>query len=121
MSAYTSEKGVVAAIVTAIRKNYPTAWIFKVVGGPFQMSGVPDLLVCVEGLLVGLEVKFQRPGESRNAALSRVTQRQAAVIRDIRAAGGTADAVLTPHEALSVIALALTTREQHHPREQEQQ
>ena len=116
MAAHTNEKGVVAAISAAIYAKYPTAWVFKVVGGPFQMSGVPDLLVCVHGLLVGLEVKFQRPGESRAAALSRVTTRQAAVIRDIRAAGGMADAVLSSEEALSVIALALS----HHPYQPQQ-
>lgn len=121
MAAHTSEKGVVAAIVTAIRKEYPSAWVFKVVGGPFQMSGVPDLLVCVHGLLVGLEVKFQRPGESREAALSRVTGRQAAVIRDIRKAGGTADAVLSPQEALSVIALALHDQPENKNKNREQE
>ena len=110
MAAHTNEKGVVAAISAAIYAKYPTAWVFKVVGGPFQMSGVPDLLVCVHGLLIGLEVKFQRPGESREAALSRVTPGQRGQIHAIRRAGGYADAVLSVDEALAAIEAALGGR-----------
>lgn len=103
----TRESGLVAAIVKEIRALYPGAWIFKVVGNPYQMSGVPDLLLCVEGLLIGLEVKFQRPGESRESALSRATPGQVAQIHAIRRAGGYADVVLSVDEALVFIINAV--------------
>lgn len=106
----SNESGEVAAIWKAIRREHPKAWVFKVVGNPYQMSGVPDLLVCVEGLLVGLEVKFQRPGESVEHALSRVTPRQWQQIREINEAGGYAAAVLNPAGALAAIREALDGR-----------
>lgn len=36
---------------------------FKSAGGPFQRRGLPDLIGCVNGLFIGLEVK--RPGDRR--------------------------------------------------------
>ena len=106
----TKESGLVAAISKAIHAHYPQAWVFKTVGNPYQMVGVPDLLLCVDGLLIGLEVKFQRPGESREAALSRVTPGQRGQIHAIRRAGGYADAVLSVDEALATIEAALGGR-----------
>jgi hypothetical protein len=103
----TSEAGVVGAIWRAIVKEHPDVWMFKTVGNPYQMSGVPDLLVGVAGLLVGLEVKFQRPGESREHALSRATPIQVAQIKKMRAAGCVADVVLDADEALRLVAYAL--------------
>lgn len=32
-------------------------WHFKVFGNAFQESGIPDLLGCVNGRLIGLEIK----------------------------------------------------------------
>lgn len=106
----SNEAGTVAAIWKAIHREYPKAWRFKVVGSPYQMSGVPDLLLCVEGLLVGLEVKYQRPGESVEHALSRVTPRQWQQIREINQAGGYAAVVLNPAGALAAIGEALDGR-----------
>lgn len=103
----TNEAGVVASIQRAILEAYPGAWIFKVVGSPFQMSGVPDLLAVVEGHLFGLEVKYQRPGESRAAALERATPGQQVQILRLRRAGAVAGVVTTPAEALALIRTVL--------------
>lgn len=102
----TSEAALVTAIVRAIEKRYPGCWVFKVVGSPFQMTGVPDLLVVVEGDLFGLEVKFQRPGESLPHARGRVTPGQAMQIQRLRRAGATADVVTSVEEALEMIERA---------------
>ncbi len=110
----TKESGLVANICKAIHAKYPTAWVFKTVGNPYQMSGVPDLLLGVNGLLIGLEVKFQRPGESRQAALSRVTPVQRNQIHAMRRAGCYADAVLSVDEALDSIEAALSDRTDIH-------
>jgi hypothetical protein len=96
-----------SVLVSHIRKmilaRYPTAWVFKVVGNPQQESGVPDLLVCVEGKLFGLEVKRQRPGESESAARGRATALQVSHIARLRMAGATADVVISGAEALEII------------------
>lgn len=103
----TNEGQLVAQIQTAVKKKYPTSWIFKVVGSPYQMSGVPDLLVCVDGLLVGLEVKHQKPGESVEGAKARTTPVQHVQISRINTAGGYATTVISVTEALDFIAESL--------------
>ena len=102
--AHTKETALVAAIKRAILARYPSAWVFKVVGHPYQESGIPDLLVCVQGHLFGLEVKLRRPGESEAHARERASDEQSKHIAGIRAAGGTALVILSADEALSAIA-----------------
>jgi len=97
----------VLRIVRAIRDEWPTAWVFKAHGNPYQSGGAPDLLVVVDGLLIGMEVKAQRRGESYARALRRVTLRQWAVIEDLRRAGATAGPVLSVDEALALVRHAL--------------
>lgn len=97
------EAALVRQIAAAIKAAYPNAWTFKVVGHPYQEGGVPDLLVCVEGLLFGFEVKLPQPGESYAHALGRATERQRQQIARIIRAGGTALVVTSPGEALRAI------------------
>lgn len=53
------EASIVAAIVrVAQRAGW---WVMKIHGGPYQMSGVPDLLCIKNGRAVFLEVK--QPGK----------------------------------------------------------
>lgn len=56
-------------------------WWMKVHGDLFQKSGVPDILACINGRFVGIEVK--RPG-------GRLSELQKYNIEHIRAAGGVA-------------------------------
>jgi len=70
-------------------------WCFKVAGGPMQQRGVPDIICCVNGSFVALEVK--RPGHSR------LTDLQALTIERIREAGGVAEVVTSVAEAAAVI------------------
>lgn len=103
----TTEKQLVESIRLAIDREYPDAWVFKVHGGPYQRVGVPDLLVCVQGLLVGLEVKHQKPGESETHARGRVTASQQDQIDKIVRAGGYAREVLTVEEAMEALRTVL--------------
>lgn len=103
MSSRQPESQLVFAIRKAIECSYPSALVFKVHGSPFQASGIPDLLVFIEGRTFALEVKRQKPGESMNQARSRVTPIQAFTIMRFRKAGIAADCVLSPAEALAVI------------------
>ena len=101
-----NETGLVRDIVRAVRAEHPEAWCFKVHGSPTQTVGTPDLLICVEGILVAAEVKHQKPGESREHALSRATPVQLAQLEVLRRAGATAGVVLSAEETLELIALA---------------
>lgn len=107
--AATNETGLVGQIVRAVKKRYPNAWVFKVHGGPMQMAGVPDLLMIVEGIAIGAEVKFKRPGESEAHARSRATPGQLVQIQKIKAAGGTASVVISVDETLELIETAVQT------------
>jgi hypothetical protein len=111
MGRWTTETGLVAAITVAVKKAYPTAWIFNVHGGTYQMAGVPDLLIVIDGLLIGAEVKHQKPGESEQHARERATIIQRKKIADIIAAGGMAGVVLTPAETLELIERAFKKHE----------
>lgn len=99
----TSEAGLVAAIDRAVRKEWPEAWIFKVVGSPFQMTGVPDLLICIEGRLFAPEVKHRKPGESVAATRARATPRQLAQIQLLQQAGAWAGVVISVEEVVEAI------------------
>lgn len=54
-------------------------FVFKVHGGPQMMAGLPDLVCCIQGLFVGIEVK--QPGQNPTA-------RQVFVHNLIRRSGG---------------------------------
>lgn len=99
----TNETQLVNLIQESIRRDYPQAWVFNVVGHPYQRSGVPDLLVCLGGRLVGLEVKYQRPAESERHALGRASALQRKEIEGIRRAGGAAHVVTSVEQALAIL------------------
>jgi hypothetical protein len=106
----TTETGLVESIQKAIHRHYPDAWLFKVVGSPYQMAGVPDVLVCIEGMLIGLEAKFIRPGETWGHAVARTTAQQEIQIQRIKRSGGAAGTVTSVQEALDLIAQGLERR-----------
>ncbi len=81
--------------VMASLKERPGVWMFKVAGGPMQQRGVPDIICCVNGSFVALEVK--RPG------LGRLTGLQALTIERIRESGGVAEVVTSVEEAAAVL------------------
>lgn len=103
---YRNEGALVSAICKAVEKAHKDVWIFKVHGGPYQRAGVPDLLMCWEGLFIGMEVKHQKPGESEQAARERTTLRQRIEIRKIMQSGGMAGVVLSVDQALDLIERA---------------
>lgn len=96
------ETRLVNQIRKALDKAHPSAFIFKAAGGPYQMAGIPDLLGCITGTFIGIEVKAQRRGESRTAALNRVTTRQRMTLDRITRAGGVAGVALSVDDALAI-------------------
>jgi len=87
------ESKITKSIMAYLKKR--GVWFFKVAGGPMQQRGVPDLVCCVDGLFVAMEVK--RPG------VGRLTDLQALTIERIRDAGGVAEVVTSVDEAAAVI------------------
>lgn len=77
------EKVVVNNIRDYIKEDYPTSVVIKIHGGMFQAAGIPDLICCINGQFVGIEVKL--PGKEKN-----LTKIQQHWIDLIKKAGGVA-------------------------------
>lgn len=103
----SNEKTLQKNIERALATEYPGSWIFHPVGGPYQMTGVPDILALVQGRLFGIEVKHQKPGESLEHAKGRASPGQLMQIRRIREAGGYAEVVTSIEEALALVKAGL--------------
>ena len=103
------ETRLVNRIRAAILERHPGSWVVKVAGGPYQTAGIPDLLVCVQGRLLGIEVKAPRKGESMQALLRRVTPRQRATIRALTAAGAVAGVAHDVESALALVERSVSS------------
>lgn len=70
---------------------------FKIHGGPTMMAGLPDIICCVRGRFVALEIKM--PDKRENVSMI-----QRVVHAKIKAAGGVVEVVTSEREALRVCA-----------------
>lgn len=75
-----------ADIIAYLKVRYPQIWILPIRGGIGQRAGIPDLLCCIDGRMLGIEAKA--PGKP-----SPLSPRQKEEIAAIRAAGGVAGRV----------------------------
>jgi hypothetical protein len=96
----------VRRIRRAIEERWPAAVVVKIAGGPYQQSGLPDLLVILLGRLICLEVKAPQPGESEEHARSRATVLQQATLDRLHEAGAITAVVVSVEEALALVAQA---------------
>lgn len=88
-------------IMSALRLE---GWFcFKVHGSEHMMAGLPDIVVCAEGLFIGLETKMP---EKRN----NTSPRQDYVHEQIGEAGGTAVVVTSVVEAVAAVRAAIKLR-----------
>lgn len=86
------------AIMKEIRAE---GWFcFKVHGGPTMMAGLPDIIVCAEGVFIGLETKMP---ESRDD----VSARQKYTHGEIRKRHGFVAVVCSPIEGVDAVREAL--------------
>ena len=92
------EEAVRRAVLAYLKSCAPAVCFCSVPGGIFK-RGAPDLLLCVRGRFVALELK--RPG-------GELTELQAESLRMIRAAGGIAEVVHSADEARALIEPHLT-------------
>jgi hypothetical protein len=51
------ETKLVHKIMQALGEEFPGAYLRKIHGNPFQHAGIPDIIGCIEGCFIGLEVK----------------------------------------------------------------
>jgi Holliday junction resolvase len=85
-------------IMTALRAR---GWFcFKVHGSELMMAGLPDIIVCADGLFIGLETKM--PGKEKNTSA-----RQDFVHEQIQLSGGIAKVVNSEAAAIAAVEQAL--------------
>lgn len=106
-----NENQLQAQVWKMVIERYPSAWIFHPVGGPYQKPGVPDLLICIDGYFIGMELKHPKPGESIEHARNRATVQQRKEIKRINAAGGIAGVVVSVKEAEEMLDRAFRKRD----------
>ena len=75
-------------------KTLPHCFFWKEHGGIYGTSGIPDIIVCIGGRFIALEVKTQK---------GKTTPLQNAAIRKIRSSGGFAFVVRSVEEAKNAI------------------
>ena len=71
------ERNLQLAVTTWCKAQPPEGfWWFKIHGGPYQRAGVPDLLLCLQGRLVAIELKAPgaRPTALQSAELAKLAR-----------------------------------------------
>lgn len=94
-----AETNLVRDIRVTLRGKLGGLWI-KQHGSMYAQQGVPDLIGCVEGVFIGLEVKM--PGKE-----DEVTPLQQETMDQINAEGGYATMVTSEEEALTFVRASL--------------
>jgi Holliday junction resolvase len=85
-------------IMDELRKH---GWYaFKIHGGPTMTAGLPDIMVCAQGVFIGLETK--NPEDRAN-----VSVRQRLTHKQMSDAGAHIYVVCSPSEAVSCVHAAL--------------
>ena len=90
-----SESDFQKKIKETIMEKHPDAFVVKIQQAQYSQGGIPDLMVILKGHYFGFEVK--------KPYFHKKTKLQERTIERIRAAGGTADFVSYPQEALDII------------------
>lgn len=80
-------------------------WWFKVWGGPFQQTGIPDIIGCVEGSFFAFEVKVPKGKSNKKGKASEI---QLSTVEDIQKdGGGVALVIFSPDEAVHAVSKRL--------------
>lgn len=87
------ESTIVASILRWL-KSISRCFAWKTHGGMYGTAGIPDIIACVDGRFVALEVK---------TPTGRLTELQRGTLAKIRAAGGIAEKVTSLVEVQSII------------------
>jgi hypothetical protein len=85
----------------ALEREFGGWWV-KIWAGPFSISGIPDIIGCIKGLFIALEVK---------TATGKLSPIQIKTINDIiTKGGGVAAVVTTPDQACEIVRQAIAGR-----------
>lgn len=95
------EAELVRKIIKKLKERYPQGVWYKIHTGPFQERGIPDIIGCLNGLFIALEVK--RPDNQKGA-----TEIQKFQLKRISRAKGLSAVVQSVDEALKVISERIT-------------
>lgn len=82
-------------VMKALKEKYPAAFIRKISLGAYSQAGFPDVLMIFHGKYYGFEIK--RP------VIGKPTKLQLETISKIRQAGGIAEIVRWPEEAIAMV------------------
>jgi hypothetical protein len=85
-------------MVKKLQEKYPNGLFTKIHVSVFANAGIPDLICCVEGLYIGIEIKV--PGR-------KASPNQEFYMSRIRRAGGSAGVATTVEEILQIVDEAL--------------
>ena len=83
--AQTPEGAVKTWLKKELMKQFPKMYVYMAPGGPFGKKGTPDMLCCMEGLFVAIEVKAKPESE--------LTEMQKYQMKKLRSAGAITAAV----------------------------
>ena len=100
---YVTEDALQAAVIREVKHRYPDAWVWHPIGHPFQQPGIPDLLMCIDGMFFGIELKNPGPSESIRHAFERTTPEQRRVIRNLNLSGAVAATATSVTQVLHLI------------------
>jgi hypothetical protein len=89
------ETRLVHQIMEALEKAFPGIYLRKIHGNPYQHAGIPDLVGCVEGYFVGLEVKTD---DGKTSLIQELEG------KSIKKAWGIHGVVTSPEEAIILVA-----------------
>lgn len=77
-----TEHVVQKAVQNALKKIYPKAFIAKYSAGQYTTRGVPDLLCCIHGYFIAIEVKTDtgRLSELQKMSITRIEESEGLAI-----------------------------------------
>jgi Holliday junction resolvase len=87
------EKDIVNAIMKHL-KSYPACFAWKTHGGSYGTAGIPDIIACINGRFVALEVK---------QSTAKLTKLQEITIQRIRDAKGKAYKVTSVEDVKNIL------------------
>lgn len=99
------ETRIVRKIMKALGEAYPRAYLRKIHGNAFQHAGIPDIVGCIDGYFVGLEVK------TTSGRVSTIQELEGQLIVK---AGGIYGVVTDDQEAIDLIQIGIELLRQDH-------
>ena len=98
--------GAEAKLTKAVRdwlREQDDVWCVKIHGGPMQQAGIPDLILCVRGRFVAIEMKAPHGPRSKKDPWAECTALQRSTLLAIADAEGVAAACDTLEQVQTIV------------------